>query len=665
MNNILLQRAVNKKGSVLFSVLCVMTFVVLLASIALAVTTSANQSMVYEVKEQQAYYTAKSAVDSVASYLNANGVADNGDTSLSTKLAQLDWSKCTDPTAANPWEKDEATGGYKYWADGDYVKGEWSDEYDKIGKYRVDIFPTAAKNIFKVIAESEYDGHKGYSAAFLRPGKVSALFEDAIVGLGAESLTGSPQAGGGITLNQSVVDKSKGDIYIGGNVTNTGSIDFAELQHAFTTEYFESNYLSGFSLISGNGNLSIGDQFTIASITNQNNDADVWKYYSYLVCKGNFKIKAWADKSPENHNFAAKVTSEQKGIFVGGNFTTESVSAGTFSAPVYIKGNLNLENGNSKIVFKYPVYVEGNAVVKGGVKFEAGLYVRGSALVTEAGGMDGDLYVDDAAAFDKCEEIYQEKLKIPQEKVDSYGDWVFTSQQREKMGMDGNEDAVNNYSITNNSGTPRLSITKNGVTTPAFDGYTITINESGILSELNLRGTTNGGTTIYFDTNKPGSSKFQNIYIRITKNITDKDDLNKCRFIVKGKGNVFLFLDGDNSWSSDECLMATDDPTDIQPRMFLISNSKNSSTTVKLGSIMTPEQSGAKLYVYAPYIDVITSGSFGFYGAIIGKSLAASSGSGQAYKFVPPDTSQTDEANGGLPAGTTSSGYSVYQRSKY
>ncbi|MGN0660229.1 MAG: hypothetical protein ACI4JX_00760, partial [Oscillospiraceae bacterium] len=61
MNNILLQRAVNKKGSVLFSVLCVMTFVVLLASIALAVTTSANQSMVYEVKEQQAYYTAKSA----------------------------------------------------------------------------------------------------------------------------------------------------------------------------------------------------------------------------------------------------------------------------------------------------------------------------------------------------------------------------------------------------------------------------------------------------------------------------------------------------------------------------------------------------------------------------------------------------------------------------
>lgn len=667
--NILLRRTVNKKGSVLFCVLCIMTFVVLLSGIALTVATSANQNMIFEVSEQQAYYTAKSAVDSVATYLNVNGVSDKGDSSLSTKLALLDYSNCTATDADDPWEKDD-TGAYKFWPDGTYVKGDWSATYDGIGKYKADVFPTAAKNIFKVVAESEYEGHHGYSAGLLRPGKTQNIFEDAIVGLGSESLTGSPQTAGGITVNQSKLDKSNGDIYIGGNVTNTGDINFAELQHAFTSEHFENNYASGLFIISGNGNLSIGDQFTIVSITNQANDEDVWKFYSYLVCRGNFKIKAWADKSPENHSFATKVMGEDKGILVGGNFTFESVQAGTFDAPVYIGGDLNIY-GSEKVVFNGPVCVEGNATVKGGVKFNNGLYVKGTANVTEAGGAVGDVKGYDSALFEKYKDKLEEKLKIPQEKVDSYGEWQFSDQQKEKMGMNGNEAAVKNYAIIKKdvSGTklPCLDVTQNGITNTAITGYEITINDSGILSDINLRETPNGGTTIYFDTNLPGAvtgKKYKNLYIRITKNITDKDDLNKCKFIVKGKGNVYLYLDGDNSWTSDENVMTTDDPSSKQPRLFLISNSHNDSTKINLGGTITSEQDRFKLYVYAPFIDIKTHGSFGFYGAMIGRGIDGSSGSGQAYEFIPPDTSQTDEANGGMPGGSISSGYSVYQRTK-
>lgn len=718
LNNILLKRAVSKKGSVLFCVLCVMTFVVMLAGIALALTSSAHQSVIYEEKNQQAYYTAKSAVDSVVAYLDSNGTTGSG-TTLSYKVGQLDsenYKKVVNFSDASltsdevnkikdPWPKD-TTQRRSNWdtaaGAGTYIAGEWSTDYAGIGKYRVDVYPTLAKGLYKIIAESDYKGHTSVVAAIVVPGKSQALFEDAIVGLGGAGIAGSSRVCGGIALNVPGGFDGKNspyggqDVYLGGNITNTGDINLQENQHAVPITTFNNIQTTQQNIIiAARGNLSVGQ--TIIEGTSK----AVWPYYSYLVAEKDLTIKNWESK--DNYYFANIIdddTINHKGILVGGNFLQGAGSTGaTFSSSVYVKGNINFSNGGT-FIFEQPVYVLGNINLQNGTfVFKNGLYVKGSANIS-VDSFTGDLYSDsinfhsNAGArtlnsysttiqgdIDACENVYQEKLSIC-DKVNNYSDWVFTSQQREKMGLDGvDSNSYNHYSIDVNGSMPKLNVS--GKTISTQSGNNLTINDSGVIEKFTLKNSTNGATTINFDTRNgadpSGNQKYKNLYIRlnpvsnsISKKVTG-DDVNKCTINIIGKGNVFLYLDTGVRWESNEVSITGNDNTAIdgglQPHLFIISNDSSSSYNdyiINVGSANGTNGDRFAFYLYVPNGAISQGGSSGFRGSAIAKYVNECGGSNCSFSFISPATGNTDEANDGMPnSSSASSGYSVKTWYKY
>lgn len=649
------------------SVMCIMTFVIILGTVALTVTDAAHKNVVYQNKVQQAYYTAKSAAETTASYIMQHSSNKNAtDGEMAKELYDIYDAYKADTTAA--------------WSAGvNYIKGENSAD-TAIGSYSVDIYPTTNPNVFKIVANSNYQGITSSTAILVGPNSGGAGYDDAIVGTGSAGLSGSPQVSGGMTLNMPTISKNTGDIYVGGNVTNTGNIDFAELQHAFTTAYFESKYSSGLSIISSgnvvnedgtpmlnsegkpisNGDLSIGDIFTTRDINGNNDDADVWKYYSYLACKGNFKIKAWANKSPENHSFATKVTSEDKAILVGGDFITESVQYGIFDAPVYVGGIMNLQ-GAENIVFNKPVYIVGDTTskdkiqIKGKVEFKEGLYIKDSSKVTEINITDTNgnkrdnnsfVHYGDDSGFEKYEQLLEQKLKIPKQKLDMYGLYDFGDHEDE-MGLNGHENDVKNYKITNDSNNlASLKYTINGTETTiptvgTYENNEITINDSGYITKFDLNSCRTGGVTVCFDTNDYSNGGYKDIYIRIaTTDFGDANHFRDCYFTVKGKGNAYLYLEGDKRWVVNQCqINSVDEPG--QPHFWLISNSENKgereNATIFFGGGTSGGADGrVEAYVYAPKTNIHFGGSTGFYGFVVGNKISLSSGSGVALEYVPP-----------------------------
>ncbi|MGN0660404.1 MAG: hypothetical protein ACI4JX_01645, partial [Oscillospiraceae bacterium] len=655
-------------------------------------------SMVYEVKEQQAYYTAKSAVDSVASYLNANGVADNGDNTLSTKLAKLDWSKCTDPTAANPWEKDEATGGYKYWADGDYVKGEWSDEYDKIGKYKVDIFPTAAKNKFKVVAEAEFDGHKGYSAGIISPYSSGTGLEDALVSTGSVSLNGSPHWQGGVSANQTELNMDSSP-FLGGSIVNTGSINTQYVQNGMGTNHFKAvmssgnvlRFIAGTNLTVGGGAYcSFGEDYVDPSAENYTNKkTNVLNFYSYLVSGGDLKITGWQKNGDETIRLAEEANASDKGIYCGGNMVIDNTKFGEIHCPVYVKGNLEIKmSSDGKFVFKGPVYVCGSVSFTGGMSecyFEQGIEIggtmSGTTLVsnTLTGVTQNNAATPTATYEDQTEKMDDrlEELLRDSSNATKYGDWTFTAEQYNLMGGSGTANAAKNYGVINiedHSG----HIYQNEV-----------VNESGSIEGFTSSCSNSGGGGVVFDTNiytvepiydattgqkvSPGvpSGDYQDLYIKITKSV-QKDDLGKAVFSTLGRGNVYIYLPTNVHWESYEVGFYSKDFID-EAHIYIISNSgcnmnfgSFNGTKTREGTFArtsaTGGQATAYFYAYNPKGMVSITGSSGFAGSVIAKDPHIDSGSNLTNLFVPPvDKNGNPMAMNGIGG---SVGYSVEYRSK-
>lgn len=700
LNNILLKRAVSKKGSVLFCVLCVMTFVVMLAGIALALTSSAHQSVIYEENNQQAYYTAKSAVDSVVAYLDSNGTTGSG-TTLSYKVGQLDsenykkvvnfadailtadeinkirdpWPKDTDQRRSN-W--DTAAGA------GTYVAGEWSTDYAGIGKYRVDIYPTLAKGLYKIIAESEYKGHTSVVAAVISPGKAQAFFEDAIVGLSSATINGSTRIIGGLALNTPTFANSS--VYLGGNITNKGTLDFSQNQNAIPKANFERAISSGEHLmLSAQGDLKVGK---IKCEDEPIWDQKMFQYYAYLVCENNLTFYEWNHK--DAYVFASQYSDNSinsKGIFAGGDLLSEaSDTSATFTSTVYVKGSFKIKGGDC--LFKEPVYVQNINVNGGTFVFEKGLYILDGSTSNISAGITGNIYCNNTTLIsgssllpsdidgkiDECEEVMQEKL-AQCNKVDNYGNWEFTADQNKMMGVNATAaelKTVNQYTIDVAGGQPRLTTTYNDVSI-ANTGYNLQIKNSGVINAFDLQGSSNGNCYIYIDTNtinSSGASVYKNIYIGVNCNVT-KDNLNKCKFFIKGKGNVYFYLFDGKTWKSNEMTITGDDfdtaDGGLQPHLFMISNSSSSNNpndaVIDLGSANGTDWDLFSVYIYAPNGLAGQTGSSGFRGAIISKYVFEDGGSNCSCKFISP--SSKAEEGSGFPNGSVSSGYSVKTWYKY
>lgn len=639
------------------SVMCVMSFVIILATVALTVTEAAHQNVVYQNKIQQAYFTAKSAADKTQAYISSIGGPSSSADEGTLRKELYDISQ--DLTS--------------------HIEGNL--QHSTIGDYQVDIYPTTNPNVFKVVATSTWKEITSSAAILVGPTSGGALYDDAIVGTGSTALEGSPQVGGGMTLNMSDMSKSSnGDVYIGGTITNTGSLNFGDNQHAYTTEYFQNHRNSSLSMIASGdiantGKLSVGRIYTVSSVTSNDNDQDVWQYYSYLVCKDEFKIKdwdVWNDDPTKRVRFAAQVSSQDKAILCGGNFISVSSKIAEIHAPVYIGGGIDLQSaddGQHGIVFKEPVYIDCNGSnpriqIKGNVTFEGGLYIRDASIVHNGDILDKNgqdvhtasyIHYGDDPAFATYNALLNQKLLIPQQRVDMYQPYEFTDTQRAAMGMDSNEGTANEYKITvtNDSSNQVISCLKTYVggalqssqSNGTYANNDITISESGYISQFNLVGCkSDDAVTIYFDTRTAENNVYKDIYLRLTTtDCEEPNNMRGCKFYVRGKGNVYFYLDGEIKFHAHQLPIKSIDDR-YQPHFWIISNSTNKNLGYSNATIYfndgtnTSQNDDARneFYIYAPGTVIQFDGSTGFYGFMVGYSVRCASGSGVALTYVQP-----------------------------
>lgn len=650
------------------SVMCVMSFVIILATVALTVTAAAHQNVVYQNNIQQAYFTAKSAADRTQSYISSIGGPSSSADEGTLRKELYDISQ--DLTS--------------------HIEGNL--QHSTIGDYQVDIYPTTNPNVFKVVASSKWKEITSSAAILVGPTSGGASYDDAIVGTGGPAaLEGSPQVGGGMTLNMPDMSKSSnGDVYIGGTVTNTGSLNFGDNQHAYLTSYFQSHRNSSLSMIASGdiantGKLSVGRIYTVSSVTSNDNDQDVWQYYSYLVCKDEFKIKdwdGWDNNETKRVRFAAAVSGDEKAILCGGNFVSVSSKIAEIHAPVYIGGGIDLQNVNDSqhgIVFKEPVYIDCNGTnpriqIKGNVTFEKGLYIRRTDLVSNGDILDKSgqdvhnasyIHYGDDPAFETYNALLNQKLLIPQQRVNMYSDYEFTDDQRAAMGMDGNQNTANEYKITvapdpsSNQVISCLKTYKSGAlqssqSNGTYENNDITISESGYISQFNLVGCkSDDAVTIYFDTRTAENNVYKDIYLRLTTtDCENKDNMRGCKFYVRGKGNVYFFLDGDLKFRAHQLPIKSIDDR-YQPHFWIISNSTQKNLGYANATIYfddgtsTSQNDDARneFYIYAPGTVIQFDGSTGFYGFMVGYSVRCASGSGVALTYVQPKNADGTENN--------------------
>lgn len=686
----------SKKGSALMSVMCMMTFVIMMATIALTAVSSAHTNMVHEYKIQQAYYTAKSAAETTADYISSIGGPNSSNPNTSSLAYKLS-------TIAGQ--------------DGVKIEGEWT-RGTTLGDYKVDIYGTPDPKVFKIVSTSEYNNATRTTALLVGPTTYDSGvndFEDAVVGKREISkIGGNCRILGGLSTEEPFTgDNHNSAQRFSGNISSLTNVTLS-MQKANTTEYFENHYGKGYYLIAGTiddyGNMSgyLGLENTVAYTTTASDELDKnhspWEYYSYFISGGVFRISHADPKDSGGilYKFASAsgIPANEKAILVGGDFKFDTQSYAEFDAPVYVRGVLDLPDA-ANVVFKEPVYIYCDSTnrvkIKGNVTFEKGLYIYDETKVDQAynnisgwspayGSNDRFTYYDN---------MLRDKLTIPSSKVDQYDYWVFSADERKQMGLDPaatsdvtgvvtkDEDKVNKYDFkvvkVNNVDTCQVDVTKNGTTT-TMDGvagkivnynnntltdkdcYRFTINESGYINSFNFQ--TGEYKEIIFDTNAPGGG-YRDLYIRVaTNDFSLQTHSNACRFFVKGRGNVYFFLSGTNIFKRGETVIQSMDFPG-EPHFFFISNSSQDTLTIHFDAgSKTAESDTFDMFLYAPYTNITINGQLAFNGIIVGNDVEITGTSlERPFTYKSPVDSNGVPWSGGLANKTpTTTRYGVVMR---
>lgn len=383
-----------KDGSVLFTVLIVMTVVIILATASLTMTSVAHSTAVNEYRSQQAYYTAKSALDGVVEYLRA--------------------ASTTEPIVAEI---------EKMAVNGTSIKGQWSDDTnDGIGKYKIDLYSIEDDDeLIKVTSTSEYLGKTSSVTAIIRATEVYRRFDGVFTSTGQNATTD--------TLSPPViVGKSSFDIpeiilqsgvTLGGSVINTGDIKL----------------LNGFKI----NNATADGKIDIVTAKDL--------YVSAPASGGVLDGTIYVGRNMKVDNSGARIGSvaDPVDIYVHGDLDTQFAN---YYGVLYINGNLTVR-GNAN--FYQPVYVNGNLDSSGGARFYGGVNVVGDVVnlsgnatggpyeVTYGGSIAPDIsvnYVATNSSVRKCDmnELYEELGTIVRGNV--YTPWIIEEDKFEPAVYD-------------------------------------------------------------------------------------------------------------------------------------------------------------------------------------------------------------------------------------
>ena len=417
-----------KDGSVLFTVLVVMTVVIILATASLTMTSVAYSTAVVEYRSQQAYYTAKSALDGVVDYLRA--------------------ASTTEPIVAEI---------EKMAVNGTSIKGDWStDTEGRTGKFKVDLYSIEDDDeLIKVTASSEYLGETSSVTAIIRATEVYRRFDGVFTSTGQNATTDSlspPVIVGKSSFDIEEIILTSG-VTLGGSVINTGDI----------------RLLNGFKIDNDTADGKI-DIITAKDL-----------HVSAPTSGGVIDGTVYVGRNMYVDNSGAKIGSvtDPVDIYVHGDLSTQFAN---YYGTLYINGDLDV-SGNAN--FYQPVYVNGNLHSAGGARFHAGVYVVGDVVnlsghatggpyeVIYGGSIAADAssdYICTNSEVRKCDmnELYEELGTIL--RGDVYTPWVFEDEKFEpavydiKLGSVWNDaeykmnytidesGVITSYETTNDSG---------------------------------------------------------------------------------------------------------------------------------------------------------------------------------------------------------------------
>lgn len=184
----------NREGSVLFTVLVIMTVAVLLGTAALVLSSAAYNQTQQEIRSQQAYYTASAALDGMVSYLSS---ADSDDALMQTIAALAPGSSISSAPGS--------------------ITGIGEEETVEIAKL--------SDGSIKITASSLYAGKKRTISAFMA-GETSLYFSSFFTATGGNSLINNLTSFiGEWNLTNSEL-RLQNSCVIDGTIRNTGSIVF-------------------------------------------------------------------------------------------------------------------------------------------------------------------------------------------------------------------------------------------------------------------------------------------------------------------------------------------------------------------------------------------------------------------------------------------------------
>lgn len=288
----------SQRGSILFTVLVILAMVAILATAALTITAVSHRTVVTNYEQEQAHYTAKSALDGIVSYLKAPPANDK----LLEELKKL---------------PDE---GFKQSA---------AKSVDGMGEYTVTITKKKGGNLF-IKAEGTYLGEKESVSAVLEAGAESGgVFDGFFTATGLDGRdTKSLNNGGVLSINGDShfhnSDSSSliigGSNSIGGSLTNTGNIQ-----------------ITGGAIIKPGTVIISNKSINVSSTTGGDNICGILVAKNNVELKGAGEIKTQAIYVGGNMSIAniAKVNGD---IYVNGDFTvTDCILTGN----VYVNGRIN------------------------------------------------------------------------------------------------------------------------------------------------------------------------------------------------------------------------------------------------------------------------------------------------------------------------------------
>ena len=555
--NILWRRSASKKGAALMSVMCIMTFVIILGTVALTVTDAAHKNVIYQLKIQQAYYTAKSAAEKTASYISSHTADPSAADGTMEKMLY---------DVHTNYKATVDSGADVSWAPGvNYIAG--LENTSDLGSYVVDIYPTINPNVFKLNARANYLGFEGKTAILIGPSTGGSGLEDALVALGSYASGGTPSYRGGIITSYTGELKSTSGTSVGGNICSLGTVnlygDGGTVKGIYEDEFYKQDgsktYLPEYRMVAAK-NLILTQAWCLGS----GDKVSIYEFYTHFAaenivldgmdCASTCNISNQAIEKgydammiAKNNFYFGRSYDTEAGITI--NRKTQNV---TVYSPIYVGNDFVIGNNeNGKFTFKGDVYVAGDFIVQGAtdVTFEGTVYVAGNVndsqkgsnfkinkLVKNAG--SNSTFVSKKEEFEKK---YDDLQSIVQN-VDNYDKWPFSDAEKKKMSEGKQYGTV---TLVENKGSKEI----------CYDNW---INQSGTINAITQPTAASAGEqSLVFDTNiyseepvrssdgvhiTPGTptGKYQDLYIKINSIPTSQLTFN---WVARGEGAVYLYFD--------------------------------------------------------------------------------------------------------------------------